>query len=99
MNIYALPDTNNDGITTPVAITPQIGDHFTDYVHYYTVDDSGNSTFHYELSEDVFTYGEKGFWFESYTPVDGQYAIGFYAVDFDNNTTERYEYITYRYQK
>ena len=99
LNIYALPDTNNDGITTPVAITPQFGDHFTDYVHYYTVDDQGNSTFHYELSEDVFTYGEQGFWFESYTPVDGQYAIGFYAVDFDNNATEQYEYITYQYQK
>ncbi len=99
LNIYALPDTNNDGITTPVALTPQIGDHFTDYVQSYTFDENGGSTFEYALSEDVFTYGEQGFWFESYTPVDGQYAIGFYAVDFDNNTTEQYEYITYQYEK
>jgi len=51
------------------------------------------------VSEDVFTYGEQGLWFESYSPVDGQYAIGFYVVDFDNNTTEQYEYITYQYEK
>ncbi len=98
LNIYALPDTDSDGINTAVAISPQIGDHFTDYVQYYTFDESGAATYVYELSEDVFTYGDKGFWFESYIPVDGEYSIGFYAVDFDNNITSSYEYITYQNQ-
>jgi hypothetical protein len=98
LNIYALPDSDSNGIDTAVAITPQIGDKFTDYVQYYTFDENNVATYAYELSEDVFTYGEKGFWFESYIPVDGQYAIGFYALDFDNNITESYEYITYQNQ-
>ena len=98
LNIYALPDTDSDGINTAVAISPQIGDHFTDYVQYYTFDESGTANYVYELSEDVFTYGDQGFWFESFTPVDGEYSIGFYAVDFDNNITSSYEYITYQNQ-
>ena len=98
LHIYALPDSDGDGISTAVAISPQIGDLFTDYVQYYTFDESGTATFVYELSEDVFTYGEQGFWYESYIPVDGEYSIGFYAVDFDNNVTSSYEYITYQNQ-
>jgi Clostripain family len=98
LHIYALPDSDGNGINTAVAISPQIGDHFTDYVQYYTFDDQGTPTYKYELSSDVFTYGEKGFWFESYIPVDGDYSIGFYAVDFDNNTTSSYEYFTYQNQ-
>ena len=99
LNIYALPDSDGDGIATAVAITPQIGDKFTDYVQYYTFDENGEATYVYELAtEDVFTYGEQGFWFESYIPVDGEYSIGFYAVDFDNNITSSYEYITYQNQ-
>ena len=99
LNIYALPDFNSDGINTAVAISPQIGDRFTDYVQFYTFDANNVATYSYELSDDVFTYGENGFWFESYIPVDGQYSIGFYAVDFDNNITSSYEYITYQNQK
>jgi len=98
LHIYALPDSDGNGINTAVAISPQIGDHFTDYVQYYTFDEQGTPTYAYELSEDVFTYGEKGFWFEAYTPVDGDYSIGFYALDFDNNTTSSYEYFTYQDQ-
>lgn len=98
LHIYALPDSDGNGINTAVAISPQIGDKFTDYVQYYTFDENNTATYVYELSEDVFTYGEKGFWFESYIPVDGEYSIGFYAVDFDNNITESYEYITYQNQ-
>ncbi|HNB85464.1 MAG TPA: clostripain-related cysteine peptidase [Anaerolineales bacterium] len=96
LNIYALPDSDSNGIDTAVAISPQIGDRFTDYVQYYTFDANGVATYTNELSDDVFTYGEQGFWFESYIPVDGQYSIGFYAVDFDNNITSSYEYITYQ---
>ena len=96
LNIYALPDSDSNGIDTAVAISPQIGDRFSDYVQYYTFDENNVATYSYELSEDVFTYGEQGFWFESYIPVDGQYSIGFYAVDFDNNMTSSYEYITYQ---
>ncbi len=98
LNIYALPDSDSDGINTAVAISPQIGDQFSDYVQYYTFDENGVATYVYELSEDVFTYGDQGFWFESYIPVDGEYSIGFYAVDFDNNITSSYEYITYQNQ-
>jgi len=96
LHIYALPDSNGDGISTPVEITPQLGDKFTDYVKSYYFDQSGGTTFDYSLSSDTFTYGDKGFWFEARFPVDGKYAIGFYAVDFDNNTTESYDFITYQ---
>jgi len=96
LNVYALPDSNGDGINTAVAISPQIGDKFTDYVQSYLFNGTDESTYDYSLSEDVFTYGEKGFWFESRYPVDGEYAIGFYTVDFDNNVTENYEFMTYQ---
>lgn len=96
LNIYALPDADGDGINTAVAISPQIGDKFTDYVQSYFFNGTDEATYDYSLSEDVFTYGEQGFWFESRFPVDGEYAIGFYAVDFDNNVQESYEFITYQ---
>ncbi len=96
LNIYALPDSDGDGLSTPSEITPQIGDQFTDYVQSYYFDENNEPYFDYSLSSDVFTYGEQGFWFEARYPVDGDYAIGFYAVDFDNNTTESYEFITYQ---
>jgi hypothetical protein len=99
LNIYALPDSDDNGISTPVEITPQIGDQFTDYVQSYYFDQNDEPYYDYSLSEDVFTWGEEGFWFESRYPVDGEYAIGFYAVDFDNNTVEGYEYITYQYEQ
>jgi hypothetical protein len=99
LNIYALPDSDDNGISTPVEITPQIGDQFTDYVQSYYFDENDEPYYDYSLSEDVFTWGEQGFWFESRYPVDGEYAIGFYAVDFDNNTVEGYEYITYQYEQ
>lgn len=96
LNIYALPDPDGDGVATAVAITPQIGDTFQDYVQSYYFNENEESYFDYSLSGDIFTYGERGFWFESRYPVDGEYAIGFYAVDFDNNIQESYEYITYQ---
>ncbi len=96
LNIYALPDADGDGISTPSEITPQIGDQFTDYVQSYYFDENNEPYFDYSLSTDVFTYGEQGFWFEARYPVDGDYAIGFYAQDFDNNTVEAYEFITYQ---
>ncbi len=96
LNIFALPDPDGDGISTAVAVTPQIGDQFTDYVQSYFLDENGGATYDYSLSSDVFTYGEQGFWFEARYPVDGEYAIGFYTVDFDNNTIESYEFITYQ---
>lgn len=98
LHIYALPDYDGDGITTPVAVTPQIGDTFVDYVKSYYFDENNNATFDYSLSSDVFTWSDQGFWFEARYPVDGQYAIGFYTVDFDNNTTESYDFITYQGQ-
>ncbi len=96
LHIYALPDPQGNGISTPVEITPQIGDQFTDYVQSYYFDENNEPYFDYSLSEDAFTWGEQGFWFESRFPVDGEYALGFYAMDFDNNTVESYEYITYQ---
>ena len=96
LNIFALPDPDGDGVATAVAITPQIGDTFQDYVQSYYFNENEESYFDYSLSGDIFTYGEQGFWFESRYPVDGEYAIGFYAVDFDNNIQESYEYITYQ---
>src|SRR5215204_113821 len=56
---YAYPDTDENGVSTPVEITPQLGDTFTDYVHYYTFDANDNAEYSYELSEDVFTWGEE----------------------------------------
>lgn len=99
LHIYALPDPNGNGISTPVEITPQLGDQFTDYVQSYYFDENNEPYFDYSLSEDVFTWGDQGFRFESRYPVDGEYAIGFYAADFDNNTVESYEFITYQYEQ
>jgi hypothetical protein len=98
LHIYALPDPDGNGISTPVEITPQIGDTFTDYVQSYFFNENDEPYYDYSLSGDVFTWTDEGFWFESRYPVDGEYAIGFYAVDFDNNTVEGYEYITYQYE-
>ena len=95
LNVYAMPDPDGDGIATAVAITPQIGDTFEDYVQSYYFNENNESYFDYSLSGDIFTYGEQGFWFESRYPVDGEYSIGFYAVDFDNNIQESYSNITY----
>jgi hypothetical protein len=99
LNIYAFPDIDGDGISTVVAVTPQIGDTFTDYVQSYYYDENDEPYFDYSLSEDVFTWGEQGFRFEARYPVDGEYAIGFYAVDFDNNIVSSYETITYEAPK
>jgi hypothetical protein len=92
---YAFPDGDQNGASTPVEITPQVGDHFTDYVQYYTFDANNNATFSYKLSDDVFTWGEKGFSFYSSYPVDGQYAVGIIAYDFDNNQVANFEFINY----
>src|SRR5215216_5611348 len=92
---YAFPDGDANGASTPVEITPQVGDRFTDYVQYYTFDSSNNTTYSSELSDDVFTWGEKGFSFYSSYPVDGQYAVGIVAYDFDNNQVANFEFINY----
>ena len=98
LHVYALPDSDGNGISTAVEITPQLGDKFNDYVQSYFFDQNDQPYYDYSLSEDVFTWGENGFWFESRFPVDGEYAVGFYALDFDNNTVESYEFITYQGQ-
>ncbi|MBM4426012.1 MAG: hypothetical protein FJ031_02105 [Chloroflexi bacterium] len=98
LQVYALPDPDGDGVATAVAITPQIGDQFEDYVQSYYFDENDETYFDYSLGGVVFTYGEQGFWFESRYLVDGDYAVGFYAVDFDNNTKESYEFFTYQYE-
>jgi Clostripain family. len=92
---YAFPDGDANGASTPVEITPQVGDRFTDYVQYYTFDSNNNATYSSELSDDVFTWGEKGFSFYSSYPVDGQYAVGIVAYDFDNNQVANFEFINY----
>jgi hypothetical protein len=92
---YAFPDEDENGASTPVEITPQVGDQFTDYVQYYTFDSNDNPTFSYELSDDVFTWGEQGFSFYASYPVDGQYAVGIVAYDFDNNFVANFEFINY----
>jgi hypothetical protein len=92
---YAFPDEDENGASTPVEITPQIGDQFSDYVQYYTFDSSDNPTYSYELSDDVFTWGEQGFSYYSSYPVDGQYAVGIVAYDFDNNFVANFEFINY----
>jgi hypothetical protein len=92
---YAFPDGDENGASTPVEITLQVGDHFTDYVQYYTYDSNNEPAYSYELSDDVFTWGEQGFSFYSSYPVDGQYAVGIIAYDFDNNFQANFEFITY----
>ena len=54
-----------------------------------------NPTFSYELRDDVFTWGEQGFSFYSSYSVDGQYAVGIIAYDFDNNFIANFEFINY----
>jgi hypothetical protein len=92
---YAFPDVDENGASTPVEITPQIGDQFTDYVQFYTFDANDNPIFSYELSNDVFTWGEEGFSFYASYPVDGEYAVGIIAYDFDNNFVSNFEFINY----
>ena len=92
---YAFPDEDDNGASTPVEIAPQIGDQFTDYVQFYTFDANDNATYSYELSSDVFTWGEEGFTFYGDYPVDGQYAVGIVAYDFDNNSVSNFEFINY----
>lgn len=92
---YAFPDNNNDGASNPVEISPQIGDHFTDYIQYYEYDANNNPIYDYVLSDDVFTWGEQGFSFFSSYPADGQYAVGIIAYDFDNNFVANFEFINY----
>ncbi|HEU0291536.1 MAG TPA: clostripain-related cysteine peptidase [Anaerolineales bacterium] len=92
---YAFPDTDENGASTPVEITPQTGDQFTDYVQFYTYDSNDEPIYEYELSDDVFTWGEEGFSFYSSYPVDGQYAVGIIAYDFDNNFVANFEFINY----
>jgi Clostripain family len=92
---YAFPDQDENGASTPVEITPQVGDQFTDYVQFYTFDANNNASFSYELSDDVFTWGEEGFSFYSSYPVDGEYAVGIIAYDFDNNQVANFEFLNY----
>jgi len=93
---YAYPDADENGVSTPVEITPQIGDQFTDYVQYYTFDANDNAEFVYELSDDVFTWGEQGFSFYASYPADGEYALGIIAYDFDNNLVSNFEFFNYQ---
>jgi hypothetical protein len=95
---YAFPDIDNDGASNPVEIRPQIGDRFTDYVQFILFDEKDEPYYEYSLSEDVFTWGEPGFSFYASYPVDGEYAVGILAYDFDNNFAEGYEFITYTNQ-
>jgi hypothetical protein len=64
-------------------------------VQYYTYDANDEPIFNYELSEDVFTWGEQGFSFYANYPEDGEYAVGIIAYDFDDNFVASYETITY----
>jgi hypothetical protein len=92
---YAFPDADENGASTPVEVTPQAGDQFTDYVQFYTYDSNDEPIYEYELSDDVFTWGEEGFSFYASYPVDGQYAVGIIAYDFDNNFVANFEFINY----
>lgn len=92
---YAYPDTDGNGSSTPVEITPQTGDTFTDYVQFITFDSEDNAEYSYELSDDVFTWGEAGFSFYASYPADGEYAVGIIAYDFDDNFVSNFEFITY----
>ncbi len=93
---YAYPDTDENGVSTPVELTPQIGDTFTDYVQYYTYDANDEPVYNYELSDDVFTWGEQGFSFYSSYLAEGDYAVGIIAYDFDGNFVANYGTITYK---
>ncbi len=93
---YAFPDYDGDGVSSPVEITPQPGDFFTDYVQMILFDEDDQPYYDYTLSEDVWTWGDQPFSFYAAYPVEGQYAIGILAYDFDNNFVEGYEYIYYQ---
>ncbi len=93
---YAFPDSNSDGASTPVEITLQPGDRFTDYVQEILFDENDQPYYDYTPSEDVWTWGDEPFSFYPSYPVDGQYAVGILAYDFDNNFVENYEYINYQ---
>ena len=92
---YAYPDADENGVSTPVELTFQVGDKFTDYAQYYTFDANDNAEFSYELSDDVFTWGEQGFSFYASYLADGEYAFGIIAYDFDNNLVSNFEFINY----
>jgi hypothetical protein len=93
---YAFPDSNNEGVSNPVEINPQFGDHFTDYSQSILFDANDQPYYDYTPSEDVWTWGGQPFSFYAAYPVDGQYAVGIIAYDFDNNFVENYEYINYQ---
>lgn len=93
---YAFPDSDGDGASTPVEIQLQPGDRFTDYVQYILFDEEDLPYYDYSPSEDVWTWGDQPFSFFAAYPVDGQYAVGILAYDFDNNFVESYEYINYQ---
>ncbi len=93
---YAFPDTDEDGASTPVEIHPQPGDHFTDYVQLIAFDENDDPYYDYVPSEDVWTWGDQPFSFFAAYPVDGEYAVGILAYDFDNNFVEGYEFIYYQ---
>jgi hypothetical protein len=92
---YAFPDEGNTGASTPVEITPQAGDHFTDYVQYIAFDENDQPYYDYMPSEDIWTWGDQPLSFYAAYVVDGQYAVGIIAYDFDNNFVESDEYINY----
>jgi hypothetical protein len=92
---YGYPDSDDNGASSPVEITPQIGDTFSDYVQYYTYDANDEPIYNYDLSDDVFTWGEEGFSFYTSYPADGDYAVGIIAYDFDNNFVANFETFTY----
>ena len=93
---YAFPDSDNNGASNPVEITLQPGDHFTDYVQMILFDENDQPYYDYTPSEDVWTWGDQPLSFYAAYPVDGQYAVGILAYDFDNNFVENYEYINYQ---
>ena len=96
LHAYAYPDADANGASTPVEITPQIGDKFNDYIQYYTYDSNDNPIYDYDLSDDIFTWGEQGFSFYASYPADGEYAVGIIAYDFDNNFVANFEFINYQ---
>jgi hypothetical protein len=91
---YAFPES--EGASTPVEINPQPGDHFTDYVQMIEFDEDDQPYYDYTPSDDVWTWGDQPFSFYAAYPVDGDYAVGILAYDFDNNFVEADEYIHYQ---
>jgi hypothetical protein len=93
--LYAYAFPQSDGVSTPVEIHPQPGDHFTDYVQLIAFDENDDPYYDYVPSDDVWTWGDQPFSFFAAYPVDGDYAVGIEAYDFDNNFVEGYTFITY----